>query len=226
MEAIFGQLYRTVLAGRAPIIAPVDTRPMEGRKGNFIETTAIRSKYLPNFQTLAQFTGSKVDLMIGPKVDALKDVDGIEKVLAAMLLFGEYDVHAGNIGVMKQGNDFVAAKIDHGGSGAMWHSNANQLFADLKNVMKIYYKGAFELDMSKFKREIEACLALPENDVEKLVKAKIYELKRSGIKIKDLEFPVFQDNRGSHKTIKFQSFDEFEKYLIGKLHERGKSYKM
>jgi hypothetical protein len=97
-EFITGPLYKRTLYDRAPIIEGVT----EGAKRKNSKYIYLRSKYLPDFTTVAEFTNWKYgDFYLGKQAEKLKEVKDPEKVFAAILAWGEGDVNSGNIAWQK-----------------------------------------------------------------------------------------------------------------------------
>jgi hypothetical protein len=92
-EFIAAPLYKRTLYDRTPVI--------EGVVAAKADKIAFRSKFLHGFKTISEFTGSTLSCFTGTqKIEELQEVDGAEKVFAAILVWGEGDAHAGNLGVM------------------------------------------------------------------------------------------------------------------------------
>lgn len=188
-EFVTGGIFRDprVLGNRAPIIELV-----ESSTPGLIN---LRSKFLPDFQTVSEFTGANPP-GIGLQADKLKDVKGAEKYFAAALFGGEYDIHAGNVGVIKakddQGKDImVFAKIDHGWSASQFFSDHKKMLKNLANALKVYHYtdiGKLNLKLDKFKEAVDEITKISDQEIETMIKSRVYQLKKAGMDIKDLEF--------------------------------------
>jgi len=213
-EFVTAPLYKRMLYDRAPIIEAVKSDNAQS------SVVSLRSKFLNKFETVSEFTGAREAGDIGRGANKLKDVQGAEKLFASMLMGGEYDIHAGNIGVMtvkdEQGKDTkVFSKIDHGWSASQFFTDPKVMMENFANAYEKYgYAGKVDLNVSKFKNAVDENLKISDDEISKIVKARTQQLKDTGFDIKGLEVPVWENDK-SHdfdsKAPKFKTFNSFEK---------------
>ena len=201
-EFVTAPFYKYTLFDYAPIISLV-----EGGNDNEI---CFRSKFLNAFKTIAEFTESSDNYSIGPKYAFLKAVKNQEKVFAAMLAWGEFDVHPGNIGVVKSQHgtqtDYTMSKIDHGWSGSQFFDNPSDMLQNFFTAYQVYgygyldYTGNGEemilpLDANKLREAIDQItLMFSNSQIESLVANRIHELKQLGFDIEGLEFTTWEND--------------------------------
>lgn len=206
-ELIMSPLYKAFMYGRTPYIMPV--RPTQS------DNIALASEFLPgNFQTLSEYTSSKTTNMLGPDYEKLKklNVQGVEKLFATMLMLGEFDVHARNIGVMNEtqnGVDVpVFAKIDHGWSATQFFTNAETALKNFKQIFEIYYKSftknedeiesknyLISININKFKEHINQICLIDQEEIDNLLEASWHALNKSKINIENLMMLEWQDDQ-------------------------------
>ncbi|RYF19449.1 MAG: hypothetical protein EOO42_14370, partial [Flavobacteriales bacterium] len=121
-EYVTSAIYRRLLYNRAPMIEITESAEENKMK--------LRSKFLDNFQTISEFTKSNEHYNIGEAHDGINHVKGAEKLFASIIFGGEFDIHAGNLGVMTEIDEFgneikVFAKIDHGWSASKFFSKSS-----------------------------------------------------------------------------------------------------
>lgn len=155
--------------------------------------------------------------MIGVLAFRLKKVQGAEKLFANMLAWGEYDIHAGNIGVMKVKDaagksDWVFAKIDHGWSATKFFTDPGKALEYFASAYKYYgYQGKVPLDINKFKQSLDQITTISDDEIERIVKSRIYELKKMGF---DPTGSTFMYNQNSmvrfHDSKGYKSFDDID----------------
>ena len=215
-EFITALLYKRTLYDRTPII--------EGVTSTTSEQIAFRSKFLHDFQTLSQFTGGN-EGTIGDLVSKLEQVEGAEKVFAAILAWGEHDIHAANLGVMKvkdasQQDKWILAKIDHGFSAAEFFTDPNIVLKYFADALSTYgYNKHIPLNIDKFKASLDEIASISDEEIETLIKARVAKLKSMGLNItgfyqyywKDRPFQLSQD---AARKIEFSNFQELENYYI------------
>lgn len=236
-EFVTAPLYEIALQHTAPVIALVSGRPLANGKDS--DKILLRSKFLPNFQTVSEFTNAAKESSdtIGPNYESLKTVKNQEKVFAAMLAFGEYDIHAGNIGVIKaeEGNktEYVLAKIDHGWSGTQFFDNPDDMLQNFATSYREYNYGyqdygsekgkevIIPINVIEFKNAIDQItLSFTDQEIEMLIQPKIQQLKMLGFDIKKLKFTFWENdtkhtyNEATVKVNEFSSLDELAKHYI------------
>ncbi|MBU1147503.1 MAG: hypothetical protein KKD11_04045, partial [Candidatus Omnitrophica bacterium] len=186
-------------------------------------------RFLHDFETLAEFTGSKRASGLGPQYEKLGQLEGGEKVFAAMLVWGEYDIHAGNLGVMKIQDDAgkdrnVLAKIDHGWSATQFFTDPATVLKNLANAYKIYrYQGKLPLNIDKLRLAVDEITLISDDEIERLVQSRLDELKKMGFEIDQLLFwendPVHYHDASLPKSGDFFDYDALARHYL----ERYKS---
>lgn len=214
-EFILAPLYQRILYDRAPTIALVKTAD---------KSIALRSKFLPEFQTIGDFLASQKSVP-GSNREKLKDVEGAEKLFAALLFLGEIDPNIGNIGIMKTTETSidistgaaqtkekrVFAKIDHGKSGLRQlddELDVRKFFFD-KTAQHGYDK-TINFDPSKFSAAIAEFATVSDDEITKMIRNRTSQLKSAGVSVKDLSFSLTA-------SPKFSNFEGLEKFFIDRL---------
>lgn len=149
---------------------------------------AIRSTFFDNFQTLSSFTGA-TDTQI-EKSDKLKQLQGFEKVMAACLMFGEIDWHAGNIGVISSKDAdgkpvYTAAKIDHGRSLHPCEISTVDKLKSERNFLR-YQKAGVEINVHKLIEALEDMQKISMDEVINIVRKQINDLKNAGMPMAEI----------------------------------------
>ena len=205
-EFIIAPLYKRTLYSRTPVIAGVDF--------SAADKIALRSKFLDEFQTLSAFTQGELN-SIGFDSAKLKDVEGSEKVFAAILTWGESDAHASNLGVMRtQDGGLVLAKIDHGFSGCKFYTDQGAMLNRLAaNYSSYGYQTTLPLSVSKLKEAVDQITSsFSDEEIEVIIKARIAELKRIGFNIRSLS--LYFDLDDKTQSQKCHSLEELEEYYL------------
>lgn len=194
--------------------------------GKATETMGLISEFLPgNFKTVSQYTSSKQPSGIGVNWAKLAKVEGAEKLFATMLMLGEHDIHAGNIGVMLENGVPVFAKIDHGWSATQFFTSSDVALRNLAKAFKRYgYLGVVPLDLIKFKAAIDQICHIDSTEINDLLLSKITLLQQMHIGIEHLNMLEWQDdldhvydekNPPPAKT--FKNFDSLIEHLSATL---------
>jgi hypothetical protein len=214
-------LYRRILFDRAPLIELLG-KPTKGG----LEPKTLRSKFLNNFKTLADLiTENKLSYASFSKTDferLVENVEGAEKLFAAILFGGEIDFKSDNIGVMEvseQNADTtkkVFAKIDHGFSFCLGYTDPVKCMENFFSDYDRYsYSKFINVDVSKFKEAIDQILQVSDGEIERLIVANIEKLKNTPGSIKEIRFQYFDDeNIDSSKTVRFENFDEVATHYV------------
>jgi len=213
-EYITDILYQRTLYDRTPVITIVTDNSITANE------IALRSRFLVDFQTVSEFTAPGIQTRVGIHCLQLERVIGAEKVFAAMLIWGEHDMHACNIGVMRINHELFFSKIDHGHSACQFFTNPNlalKYFAYAYNEHD--YQDCILLNVDKFKEMIDQ-ITLVDAEIETLVKIRVYELKRAGFDINGLQLKFWEDTDEliyeDFKCINFTDFDSLEQFFISR----------
>ena len=198
-EFLMSSLYRRVLYNRAPIIAPV--------RATAQTEVLLRSKYLSGFRNAAKYTGGARNNEFGT-TRSLANISGGAKLMAALLAFGEHDIHPGNIGIMKIWNDRkrritrTFAKIDHGWSATQMFTSGDCMWKNFHSACNVYnYIDNIKIDLSEFRESLEQILMITPSEIEDHIKARVYELEQMGFDPRGLQFPEWTDNTDhNHET--------------------------
>jgi len=195
-EFLMSLLYKRLLFDLAPIIELVNEegesiedpktkvvtfKPKETNTGIY-----IRSKFFDNFQMLGNFSGhpDKRGFSINNSPQ-LKLVEGFEKVIAACLILGEIDYHAGNVGIITNQGHYTAVKIDHGKSAAIDYGDERALREDMiKKFRSFEYLDnntmILSFDAKKLKESIDEMLKISKDEVESLIGNRAHLLQKVG----------------------------------------------
>lgn len=215
-EFVTAPLYNITLYNRAPMIAEVQVTQ---------EQVGLGSKFLPNFKSIYEFckTDDNDDDLFGSALDysKLTKATGMEKVFASILAWGETDEHYENIGVMlidkteNKPEELVFAKIDHGRSATIFFKNTNAAFEKLVGSYATNgYQNHIPLKASKLKESLYQITLISDEEIARLVKSRIYQLKQTGFNIKDVSFKFKERNGELLSEVKFANFDELDNYYI------------
>jgi len=236
-EFVMGPLYQRLLYDRTPIIESVKD---EDEKSHLI---ALRSKFLEGFETVSQYTKSHLPYSIGDKDkdnhSKLKDVKGAEKLFAAMLAGGEYDKHAGNVGVQidksteakdDKSTKAVFSKIDHGFSATQFYTDPYAMWGNISEMFRIGnrygYAGKLNFNVSTFRDSLEQMSKISAEEIENILSARIALLEKTGLDITGLNFPIWMnDTINNHKinrsgSVSFENFEELKTHYIKNFKQR------
>ncbi|MFI4984247.1 MAG: tetratricopeptide repeat protein [Rickettsiales bacterium] len=181
------------------------------QQSNTSKVVTIRSKYLPRFETLQSYVKRC-------GINCIKDnqIQGVHALFAAMLFCGEGDPNSENIGVVNR----HMAKIDHGNSANRFFTDPNIMLHYLANTFDVqkYYK-IFNLEAKSLKEAINSVVQITNGEIETLINARTYQLKRAGVEINNLSFGIWKnsaiyDTNIAHPTIHhFGDFNDLAKFL-------------
>ncbi|MFI4984219.1 MAG: hypothetical protein ACHP6I_03370 [Rickettsiales bacterium] len=182
----------------------------------------LRSKYLDGFQTAVQFTGGKEgSTRFGPNRWRLEAVEGFEKLIAAALFAGDYDINAGNVGIMREDGKNVFAKVDHGWGATRFFTDSNKLLLSVRSSLSNYgYKGIRDFNLIKFKQAVDEIIKISDDEIEKIICSRLYELKSTGFSIENLTFRYWKNDTLHHfedsppAELQFADYDDLEKFLL------------
>lgn len=174
-EYIGGALYKRMLYDAAPVIE------LTHDKDNSFYT---QSKWLHKFKTAAEYW-----LTEEYKENKFKNVTGYEKLIASILFLSEKDDHNNNIGIIekevidKEGNKKVElqfAKIDHDQSFFMdYCPNVYEIAEKLDTKRKKHNHE--QVDLLKFKEEVNKINLISAEEMEKIVSHKLNNVKNMGL---------------------------------------------
>lgn len=169
----------------------VSSKPIRTKDGS--KFIALRSKFFEKFETYFDFNKKHKNEEI--------NIKGLPRILAGVLILGEVDPHAGNIGVVerkgddgKNGYEFV--KIDHGRS----LMPIERYFSELMNYDKSNGEiGQFSHWISSFGYSPKRVVKDPEflqtlkwmtsikvDEIETLIKKQVYDLHNIGYELDEL----------------------------------------
>ena len=213
-ELIMAPLYKMLMYGRAPYVASVKT--------SSAKVVALASEFLPgSFQTVAQYTASPSPSEIGPGYAKLLQAQDAEKLIATMLMLGEYDVNSGNIGIMHEQQDgvdkLVFAKIDHGWSAMQFFTDPEIALQNLRQMFEIYYKHYYDekkkkhqcehylipINIAKFKEHIAQICLIDQEAISEFLMASWQAFQQLGINLNNLMLREWQDD-------KFHRYDAYD----------------
>lgn len=201
-EYVTAPLYKTILFKRTPIIEAVESDVIDPNQ------VCLRSKFLQDFQTLGECLApahGHIEFM----KHVIKPVSGIEKVLAACLALGDPDIHDENIGIMIEDGKKVFAKIDHGRSATRFFTSAEDVLIALFGFYYGEHEFYMNLSIDKFKEAIDQIiLTLSDDNLEKVIDNRLFNLERLGLDIHEIEFVFFASSHSGKPEIK--TFDTFE----------------
>ena len=166
-----------------------------------------RIKFFNNFQTLSEFTGAdpKMPGDIKSKDPKLQEIKGFEKAIAACMLGGELDYHAGNLGVITTQDDkgkdvYTVAKIDHGRSAMLKYSDEQDLRWNLAVNFKGFGYNKIPFDIPKFKEALDEMNKISPEEIKTIVASRIQKLKDADFKIEDIPFDTY--TQGKSQTLR------------------------
>lgn len=177
-EFVMGDIFKKMLFDRTPVIELVKS---DGPNEPFL----IRSKFIYGFTSFMDF-----------KSDRPVEMIGLEKYLAAVLIGGESDPNPGNVGLVpvditNQSKEFYVVKIDHGFSATMTFPTPEHMLQHI-NIYFNCYKNALpinKLNIEQFENALIAALQnLSPEQIELIVKKRVYELKEAGFDPSSCEF--------------------------------------
>lgn len=196
-EYIMAPLYRRMLFDRAPIFEltvqdEIDAKKIGTPKLDSASIIHGRSKFFDEFQTLSEFAGDK-QTSAKPYHPNLRTLEGFEKVMAACLLAGELDYHAGNLGVVsKIGDDRkkhnIVVKIDHGRSAMVVSQNEDALISNMIIGLALYGFGNIPFDVKAFKVAIDEMIKISDEEIENIISSRFDILRKSGFKFAGTTF--------------------------------------
>ncbi len=173
----------------------------------------LRSKFFKDFQTVGEFTGGKGYTL--KDASQLAKIEGMEKVLASCLLFGELDYHAGNVGVITSKDDsgkptYTAVKIDHGRSVQEFFSSPAALREGFEKKLKRFYSndsGHLVIHPEKLKTAIDEMLKIDEGQIDQQIRAKCDNLRHLGFDLAGINFGSNLDGQGNPIQFKIEPYD-------------------
>jgi hypothetical protein len=181
-ELLGAAMYQFLLYDRAPKEQLVEA--------NDKKYLYVRSKFFDNVVALSQFSGAPgTHILDTPK---LKQVEGLEKVIAASHILGELDYHGQNVMVQTQKDENgkernILTKIDHGRSLASFHKDFSTLISktakDFRGMDydKAIRSGNLEFDVEKYSASLKQMVnQFSEGQIDAIVDQKIAELKKAG----------------------------------------------
>lgn len=129
-----------------------------------------------------------------PSHPNLQKIDGFEKVIAACILAGDADYHAGNLGVVPKRNDegnielgedgkpskYNMVKIDYGRSWDIYESES-ELREKTASVVQNYSLLNIPCDVSKLKDSISHIAVISDDEITKMVQSSTHELIKQGV---------------------------------------------
>jgi len=180
-EYLSASIFNELLGDRAPEIGLV--------LGSDEKTVYLSSKIFKKFKTLSELSPIQKEGLTEldptrckPDNTILKEVTGFEKVIAACLVAGELDIHAGNIGVVLSGDQgYEAVKIDHGKSGIENPETESKLRKNLTNDFAEIGYGGMDFDVSKFREEVSRVCSVEDKIIRARVESRISDLKSAGL---------------------------------------------
>jgi len=214
-EFVSTVMYRRALYGQASIVELVLT--------DAPNCIMSRSKFLQGFKTLSEFSNSGDQYRLNPKCIKLREIENTEKVMVTLLVLGEADVNAGNLGVteiVEEGKPkLVLAKIDHGFTATKVFKDAAEALTFLADTYKRFeYYDVLRLNVSELKKAAEEIISISDSEIETLIKARVYELKRSGFDIANYRIsPDYVKGVFFTPTLPdriFTTFEELEEYYV------------
>ncbi len=226
-EFLMSPLYERMLYKRTPIIAGVEASDFK--------QILLRSKSLNEFQTASEYTGGRSPNAFGTTRN-LTDVAGAGKLMAALLAGGEFDIHAGNFGVMIEWDEKtgkttkVFAKIDHGWSATQLFTNGDAMWENFDNACTNYnYKANINIDIAEFRESLDQILMITPTELEDYIKSRMYELKKMGFDPKGLGFMEWTDDLAHNyeaskpKMIKYDDLSKVEESYIKRFKDHWKA---
>ncbi len=212
-EGVSSLIYKEILGERAP-----DIEFVRGDDGK----AYLSSKFFHDFKTLSELTDGKDGSALGEKRDEIAKIEGFEKVIAACLVCGEVDIHAGNIGVVpSEDGKLVAVKIDHGRTTYLSLQSYSLMLDSLSDRFgKVGYRD-FKFDVSVLRTELEKASSITKDRFSELVGAKISEAKEAGFEISSISM----ERKGEGKKTFGEMHDpDLAPMLPQKTYVRGKGH--
>jgi len=207
-EFIGATMYQFLLYDRAPkeqLVTPDQNNP---------KSLYVRSKFFQNVKQLSVFSGGSAGGILNPHSSKLKKIEGFEKVVAACHILGEFDYHAGNMMVTKDGK---VTKIDHGRSFWAFHKDftsmidtTNKSFRDL-GYDKAIAKGNLTFDVAKYSQSLNQMVSgFSEEQIDRIVDQRVGELEKAKFNPEGLvAMPRFSDK--DDRNIGIYDFDDLRK---------------
>lgn len=191
-EFVMAPLYRRMLNNRAPLVE-ITEDPQH------ILPFLIRSKFLETFETVAELTQGEKQNLMGIASYKLQGVKGFEKLLAAALVACDLDLHCGNIGVMNINDnanppELVFAKIDHGFSVANFFTDPMIMFTYLYTANQHFYNNKIPVNAYLLENALRNMLTISSDEIEKIIKNRLDELRKSGLEIERVLVNYYKDN--------------------------------
>lgn len=183
-EFIGATMYQLLLYDRAPkeqIVTPDKKNP---------KSLYVRSKFFQDVEQLSVFSGGTAGGRLNPDSSKLKNIEGFEKVIAACHILGEFDYHAGNMMVTKDGK---VTKIDHGRSFWGFHKDFTSMIdTTYKSFQECGYdkaiaKGNLTFDVEKYSQSLnQMVFGFSEEEIDRIVDQRVDELEKAGFSPKGL----------------------------------------
>ena len=207
-EFIGATMYQFLLYDRAPkeqIVTPDKDNP---------KSLYVRSKFFQDVEQLSVFSGGTAGGQLNPNSTKLKKIEGFEKVVAACHMLGEFDYHAGNMMVTKDGK---VTKIDHGRSFWGFHKDFTSMIDSTnKNFQSLGYdkaiaNGNLTFDVAKYSQSLNQMVSgFSEEQIDRIVDQRVDELKKAGFSPKGLvALPQFSAK--DDRNIPINNFDDLRK---------------
>ena len=177
-EYIFGPLFKRILFSKAPHIELVTNSKIP----------QLSSKSLVGFNSIKQNNERPIT--------KIKNVKRTAAVLATCLFLGDYDLNAGNVGLMpaQDGSDsYVLAKIDHGWAGSRKFTKAEIMLQDLATIVLgtgYSYFQKLTIDSKEFRETIKQIIQISDEEIEAFVSRRIDDLKKIGEVEKVEKIPI------------------------------------
>lgn len=140
--------------------------------------------------------------------------NGFEKVIAAALFLEDADYHYENIGFFtNEHGERYLAKIDHGRSGYNLgkHKNSFELMQSFIDQREDLGIDGIEFDPRDFKKAVEEVLTISDQEIEDLIKSRVYLLKREGFKLDN--FYYSEDIEGAKFVSRKDNLKDDEIYV-------------
>tara|TARA_R110002110_G_scaffold121431_2_gene297201 strand:+ start:33884 stop:35290 length:1407 start_codon:yes stop_codon:yes gene_type:complete len=190
-EYVAGALFQHLLGDYAPKTSLIyDTVNHE---------VMVGSKFLPNFQTISDFTikenipyygipnGAKIENDDVTRVDVTnateingKPISNYANVITAVVFLNDGDAHQGNVGVVEEADAFMFAKIDHGfalSSGGWWSSDSATLKSFTNETIRYGFQDLDRLGYDNMYQSIKMVVDMSFDEIEALVSLKIEEAR-------------------------------------------------
>lgn len=167
----------------------VSTKPIRSKDGS--KYLALRSKFFEKFQTYYDFIKGGGDK---------QKVVGFSRVIAGIIIMGEVDPHAGNIGIVERksqtGSDveFHAVKIDHGRAlmpigrfcDMMEFDKSDGELGQFTKWMSSLGYSISSIVGREFISTLEWMSEIKRDEIEKIIRKQVYDLRDVGFDLTEM----------------------------------------